>query len=121
MISHNRSQPNVQQSHPPVDDGWEEVVEVSYRPSSVEAALTGWGGEAQPVPLGLEVTGYRVRLCATKMDEARQQDTILDDEDVIDRYELVFWRSEAHPDRVVRQTSATAAYWHTWAQGLARS
>ena len=108
-------------AEPPLGSSWEEIVEVSYLPSSTGAALTGWGGEAEPVPLGLEVASHRVRLCASKMDEARQRDTILDGEDVIDRYQLALWKSDPRPDRVIRQTSATAAYWHTWAQALRRS
>lgn len=66
---------------PPVDDVWEMVVEASLVPPSSSAALTGRDGEARPLPLQLDVISYRVRLCALHIDEARQQDTILEDED----------------------------------------
>jgi hypothetical protein len=104
--------------NPGVDGEWQEVVEASFAPGTPGAALTGWGGQAKPIALSLDTTPYRVRLCASYMDEARQQDTILDGESPIDAYLLTFWEADPAPDRVVKQTSDIAAYWHRWAQAL---
>jgi hypothetical protein len=97
-----------------VDDSWEEIVEVSFRPAG-EASLVGWGGEWQR-PLELIETDYRVRYCATGMDAGRAADTRTDDEPELDRYLLQFWPGPPGPDRVVKQTSAIAGYWHGFAR-----
>lgn len=103
---------------PALDDSWEDIVEASFTPGDAEAALTGWAGESEPVRLGLGVAPYRVRLCATSMDEGRRADTLLDDENPKDRYQLAFWRAEPEADVVIKQTSEIAAYWHRWARSL---
>ncbi len=105
---------------PPVSDGWQEVVEASFRPMD-EAGLECWGGEHY-WPLDLTETSYRVRYCATGMDEGRELDTRVEDEDLedegpeVDRYLLQFWPAPPGPDAVVRQTSEIAAYWHQTAR-----
>lgn len=103
---------------PPVDDSWEEIVEASFRPTASRVSLVQWAGEAS-WGLDLAQTDYRVRYCATGMQEAREQDTRLDDEPMFDRYLLQFWPAAPAPDRVVKQTAETAAYWHGYASGLA--
>jgi hypothetical protein len=101
--------------HPPaLDDGWEEIVEVSFR-SAGEASLLGWAGAWQ-WPLELIEADYRVRYCARGMDAGRAADTRADDEPELDCYLLQFWPGPPGPDRVVKQTSATAAYWHGFAR-----
>jgi hypothetical protein len=95
-------------------DEWEEIVEASFRPAG-PAALVQWAGEAFE-PLDLAEIDYRVRYCGKAMDAAHQQDTVLEGEPLIDRYLLQFWAAEPQPDRVARQTSEIAAYWH----GVAR-
>ncbi|WP_399880230.1 hypothetical protein ACGH7X_00655 [Streptomyces sp. BBFR51] len=100
---------------PPLDPVWEDVVEVSFRPVSAGAALMEWGGGAA-WELGLQEIDYRVRYCARGMDEARQQDTRLDDEPQVDCYLLQFWPAEPAPARVLKQISAIAAYWHDYAR-----
>ncbi|EST36261.1 hypothetical protein M878_02825 [Streptomyces roseochromogenus subsp. oscitans DS 12.976] len=102
---------------PPLDPGWEDVVEVSFRPVSDSAVLVLWGGEGS-WELGLEETDYRVRYCAKGMDMAGKQDTRLDGEPQLDCYLLQFWPSSPAPDRVVKQTSAIAEYWHDYARRL---
>ena len=102
---------------PPVEDSWEEVVEVSFRPTSETVALVQWGAEAA-WPLALEQVDFRARYCADGMDQARAEDTRLDGEPVLDRYLLQFWPAPPSSDRVLKQTSAVAAYWHEWARGL---
>jgi hypothetical protein len=95
---------------PPVDERWEEIVEVSFRPAG-ETALVCWAGEAH-WPLDLAQGDYRVRYCGTRMDEGREADTRMDGEPELDRYLLQFWPGPPEPDVVIKQTSAIAAYWH---------
>lgn len=103
------------EAEPPVDENFEEVVEVSYRPLSAEVELEEWAGE--PVcPLPLAVTDYRVRYCGRGMDAGKEADTIVD-EPPIDSYLLQFWPDAATPDRILKQTGETAAYWHSCASG----
>jgi hypothetical protein len=101
--------------HPPaLDDSWEEIVEVSFRCAG-EASLLGWAGEWQ-WPLELIETDHRVRYCATGMDAGRAADTRADDEPQLDHYLLQLWPGPPRPDRIVKQTSAIAAYWHGYAR-----
>lgn len=95
---------------PALDPAWEDIVEVSYRPQDAYTALVQWGGEAA-YDLGLREIDYRVRYCAQGMDRGRALDTRLDEEQA-DRYALQFWPAPPEPDRVLRQTSEQAAYWH---------
>lgn len=99
---------------PALDDSWEEVVEVSFRPAG-EASLVGWAGEWER-PLELIETDYRVRYCGRGMDVGHAADTRMDDEPELDHYLLQLWPGPPGPDRVVKQTSATAAYWHRFAR-----
>ncbi len=99
---------------PPVDDGWQEIVEASFGPMG-EAALVSWGGE-QGWPLDLAQASYRVRYCATGMDEGRELDTKMDEDPEADRYLLQFWPAPPGADKVVKQTSEIAAYWHEYAR-----
>ncbi|WP_018635166.1 hypothetical protein [Parafrankia elaeagni] len=96
---------------PPIDGSWEEIVEVSYEPASADVLLLQWAGEAW-WPLDLDQTTYRVRYSGAGMDAAKAADTRLSDTPQLDRYRLQFWPGPAAPDRVIRQTSAIAAYWH---------
>ncbi|WP_308407496.1 hypothetical protein [Streptomyces olivochromogenes] len=107
----------VHEDPPRLDPEWEDVVEVSFRPVSDSTALVLWGGMGD-WDLGLEETDYRVRYCAKDMDAARERDTRLDDEPQLDSYLLQFWPAPPSPDRVLKQTSGSAAYWHGYAREL---
>ncbi|MFJ8595307.1 hypothetical protein [Streptomyces sp. NPDC093598] len=102
---------------PPLDPSWEDAVEVSFRPASADSALVQWAGEAS-WPLGLGETDYRVRYCAEGMDRAGEKDTRLEGEPQLDRYLLQFRPAPPERDRVLRQTSRSAAYWHDYARKL---
>lgn len=95
---------------PPLDETWEEIVEVSFRPLG-ETSLVSWGGSAV-WPLGLREIDYRVRYSGTRMDEAHRLGIPEGEHFEPDRYLLQFWPGPPEPDRVVKQTSASAAYWH---------
>jgi hypothetical protein len=100
---------------PPLDDSWEEIVEASFRPLG-RTMLTGWAGEWRH-QLDLPLVDYRVRYCGWGMDAGHQGAPQLEDDDpLLDRYVLQFWPSSPAPDRVVKQTSGTAAYWHDFAR-----
>lgn len=86
-------------------------MEASFTPESARVALVKWAGEAA-WDLDLARISYRVRYCAIAMDAARAADNRLEDEPELDRYVLRFWPAAPEPDRVVRQTSEAAAYWH---------
>jgi hypothetical protein len=91
-------------------------VEVSFRPVSARNMLMQWSGSAA-WELDLEETDYRVRYCATGMDQAREKDTRVDGPR-LDSYLLQFWPAPPAPDRVLKQTAAIAAYWHDYARNL---
>ncbi|WP_202867816.1 hypothetical protein [Kribbella pittospori] len=95
---------------PAIDEFWEEIVEASFRPVGA-VALNGWGGEGH-WPLDLDEVDYRVRYCGWGMDAGHQAAPPMDDEPLVDRYLVQFWPAPPAPDRVVKQTSAQAAYWH---------
>jgi hypothetical protein len=99
---------------PVLDDAWEDVVEVSFRPHG-PVDIVGWGGD-WTTPLDLPEIDHRVRYCGMRMDDGDEQDGRFEDEPELDRYLLQFWPSPPTSDQVVRQASECAAYWH----GVAR-
>ncbi|WP_171163360.1 hypothetical protein [Streptomyces sp. I05A-00742] len=107
----------VHDREPPLDAVWEDVVEASFRPLSDSSALVQWAGE-DAWELGLRETDYRVRYCAEGMDEGSRVDTRMDSEPQRDRYLLQFWPAPPAPDRILKQTSEIAAYWHEFAREL---
>lgn len=95
---------------PSFDDTWEEIVDVSFTPTSEKVILRDWNGDTVcNIPLSL--TTYRVRYCAQNMDLGHEIDTLVEDKPV-DSYTLIFWAAASASDVVLKQTSATAAYWH---------
>jgi hypothetical protein len=93
---------------PALSSEWEEVVEASFRPITDDVSLCEWAGQAS-WPLPLPSADYRVRYCATGMDEA---DQFFDDGPGPDRYLLQFWPAPPAPDVIERQGSRSAVYWH---------
>ncbi|MFI5691854.1 hypothetical protein ACIA58_08445 [Kribbella sp. NPDC051586] len=94
---------------PSVEYDAEDVVEASYLPPS-GVLLTSLG--YQRLPLELEQATYRVRYSAWGMDAGHQAGPPMDGEPLVDRYLLQFWPARPAPERVVKQTSKQAAYWH---------
>lgn len=101
---------------PPSGDGWQEIVEVSFQPAG-KVMLAEWGG-GKTWPLEVARTPYRVRYCATGVDEGHDPGMRTDDDPAPDRYLLQFWPDPdgPAPDRIIRQTSEMAAYWHRFAR-----
>ncbi|MDJ1137009.1 hypothetical protein [Streptomyces iconiensis] len=103
-------------AEPPLDAGdWEEIVEVSFRTGPEDTELIEWDGGGQD--LGLPQGEYRVRYHCRGMDEARDGVRSAG-EPVVDEYLLRFWPGPAERDRVVKETSGSAAYWHGFASEL---
>lgn len=102
---------NVDETAPPIDDSWEDIVEVSYVPGTDEVSLVEMNGNASyPIPL-TPGRSYRVRYHASGMDSAQGQ---FPDENELagDRYLLSFWPAPPTDDAILKQTSEYAAYWH---------
>ncbi|MCH8622338.1 hypothetical protein [Undibacterium sp. TS12] len=95
-------------AEPPIDDRWEEIVEVSLDVAELPVLLESWGGDViceTPVGKGC----YRVRYCALAMDEGHES---LGEDGIVDFYRLSVWPSPKTGDVVVKQTSQSARYWH---------
>lgn len=102
-------------SRPELDETWEEIVEVPFRPVSEETVLRQWNGKSR-WELELEERDYRVRYSAVGMDAGRSKDVREDDEPPTDeRYLLQIWPAAPEPARLLRQTGRTAANWHAFA------
>ena len=102
-------------SRPELDESWEEIVEVPFRPVSQETVLRQWNGKNR-WELGLEERDYRVRYSAIGMDAGRGKDVREDDEPPTDdRYLLQIWPAAPEPARLLKQTGRTAANWHAFA------
>ncbi|MFE0177749.1 hypothetical protein ACFWZ2_36110 [Streptomyces sp. NPDC059002] len=102
-------------TEPALDESWEEIAEVSFRPVSDGVTLELWGGDGS-FPLGLGMDDFRVRHSVSGMDEARERELECLDGLVIERHLLQFWPAPPARDRLIKQTSRSAAYWH----GVAR-
>ncbi len=97
-------------TEPAIDLNWPEIVEASFSPSAPGIFIDVWGDASIPLP-NIEVRDYRVRFAAIGFDN--------DDNEVTDppeRYLIHLWPAPRAPDRIVRQTSRRAAYWHQVAQ-----
>jgi hypothetical protein len=88
-----------------VDDSWEEIVEVSFRPTREKVHLLGLDDDT-PHRLRLPPGDYRVRYSVRGIDEADHS------EEAPDAYLLQFWPGTPAADRILRRTSPRAAYWH---------
>jgi hypothetical protein len=108
---------DVDENEPELDESWEECVEVSFVPNAPDVGLVDWDRDLV-CALPLRPIDYRVRYVARGMDAGRAADTIVASEAPVDAYRLWFWPSAQAPDRVIRQTSDTAKYWHGWAHDL---
>ncbi|MEV0225229.1 hypothetical protein [Streptomyces sp. NPDC050704] len=110
----------VHEVEPPLDEQWEEIVEVSFRPRSTETAVVPWS-DSPICSLDLPVADYRVRYCGRGMDVTLDDElSVLEGGPPVDHYLLQFWPAQPTADRVIRQTTQSAAYWHDHARTLPR-
>lgn len=101
---------------PGIDESWEEIVEVSFQAPKGEITLMEWAAD-QGVGMAVPAGSYRARYQGRAMQTANELDTNVNDIPV-DSYRLDLWTAPLVPDRIVKQTSAVAAYWHDWASKL---
>ena len=94
-----------------VTDVWEDVVEVSLNVSDRDVQIVPWGDSAVE-SFELSPGDYRVRYCATRMDEAQDATWRKAGGPIIDQYRLQFWPAPPQPDKIIRQGSSHARYWH---------
>ncbi|MFG1608458.1 hypothetical protein [Actinoplanes sp. NPDC049265] len=105
------------ETEPGLDARWEDVVEVSFRPTAEDLVLAAFEDHHElRLPA---VADLRARYCATGMDAASDAHRG-QGEPVIDRYLLELWPSPTAEDAIVRQGSAHAAYWHQRARATSR-
>jgi hypothetical protein len=91
---------------PAVDMSWDDIVEASFRPLSLDVFLVWDGGRSRPIELAL--TDYRVRYSAKLADLQSTEPG-----EAPPSYLLQFWPAERESDTVIKQTSETAAYWNS--------
>lgn len=108
---------NLHDAAPELDESWEEIVEVPFHVSNGDITLVEWGAD-QGVRMVVPSGDYRARYHGNAMEAASDLDTNTE-EDPVDHYRLDLWPASPAPDRIVKQTSAVAAYWHEWAGNLA--
>ncbi|SNS99662.1 hypothetical protein [Rhodococcoides kyotonense] len=100
----------VRTTEPTADDSWEDVVEVSFSVGEASNySIVEWEGDVVGEPIELAAGDYRARYSAHGMDAGRGLDT----GDGPDKYLLQIWPAAIAPDRVVKQTSESAEYWHS--------
>jgi hypothetical protein len=87
---------------------------VPYEPPVTELFLSSFqhGFEVHLPAAG----SLRARYCAAGMDAGKATDTLFDEQPTVDRYLLALWPAAPEPERIVRQTSELAGYWHRHAQ-----
>ena len=101
---------DVLDAEPPLDENWEEIVEVSFVQEDIEASLVHFYGPAAGT-LPLAPGTYRARYCAKNMDQANEADTHRGDPP-INFYSLIFWPATVASDAILKQTAESARYWH---------
>ncbi|NEE04768.1 hypothetical protein [Phytoactinopolyspora halotolerans] len=102
-------------TEPSLDSSWEDVVEVSFDVPQRDLVLASFEYHCSvDVPA---VGTHRARYSADSMDAAKHFDQVSHRDLGPDSYLLQLWPAPSEPDRIVRQTSHFAAYWHALAQG----
>ncbi|MEV4063806.1 hypothetical protein [Nonomuraea dietziae] len=94
-------------------DGYEDIVEISFRSEIGRVSLCEWAGErVHELPELPSGPGwYRLRYHAVNMDEGAEVNSSMDV--VVDRYLLQIWPQDASTPRVVKSTSHQLAYWRS--------
>ncbi|MET8482429.1 hypothetical protein [Streptomyces tendae] len=103
---------------PPLEDRWEDVVEASFRPLTASTAVLPCDHGAL-CELALPPAHHRVRYCGRGMDGgAEAASATAPGAGPVGQYLLQFWPAPPSADRVVRQTSRSAARRHDYARAL---
>ncbi|MEL6383455.1 MAG: hypothetical protein AAFQ89_13575 [Cyanobacteria bacterium J06626_18] len=85
---------------PPIDDVWEEIVEVSFNAGIGKITLFDWCGGEAICDIPLSPGTDRVRYCARGMGEGWELDTNI--KEPVDFYYLAFWPAPQAPDAVLK-------------------
>ncbi len=88
---------------PPVDAGWEDVVEATFVPAGPEVTVLGLMSDAV-CELPLPGSSYRVRWSGAGIDAA-YDGTVFADEPLVDTFELAFWPAGHARPEVLRAES----------------
>ncbi len=95
---------------PPIDTSWDEIVEAPCNFTSLPVSFNSWDGDGLYLPLD-DGGEYRARFCAKSFGKT---DQLLPHGGETDEcYRLLLWPEAWRPDAVLKQTSDTAAYWHS--------
>jgi hypothetical protein len=109
---------NLFEDDPGIDESWDEIVEVSFRTPDGAMSLLEWARD-EGYTMTVAPGSYRARYYARNMQAGNELDTNVTSVPV-DTYRLDVWKADAAADRIVKETSQVAAYWHGWAGGLAK-
>lgn len=102
-------------SQPPLDESFEEIVEIFFQRGMDFVSLCEWACE-ETHKFELPAGDYRVRYCIDGMDKEHVDDENWDDPIPGQRHLIQFWTAVQAKDSIIRQTSESAAYWHSaWA------
>lgn len=106
---------------PELDEGYGDIVEVSFEPQVALASMTGLMGGPGGCEFDLVEQNYRVRYSGKNLDEAlrAEEEVEGDDDSRLDEYLLQFWPAPRDSDRVIKQSSAWAQYRHDIVDGTA--
>ncbi|MCB1589356.1 MAG: hypothetical protein KDI56_10685 [Xanthomonadales bacterium] len=100
-------------SRPEVDKRYDKIVEASFERPDEPVFLCQWAHEVV-YPLDLPPGEYRVRYCVKGLGLEYGEDDIIAQSTIPGQGYLVqFWPEEPSEDRIVRQSSAEAKYWHS--------
>lgn len=97
---------------PPVDERWDEIVEVSVDLRDRRLEVTSFDRELAVRKLR-QNGPHRLRYSAIRFEDERHR---REHEVALDRYLVQLWPAPMGPDEIVKKTSGVADYWH----GLAR-
>ncbi len=98
-------------SEPSVDQIYDEIVEVSYKRGKTSVALCEWACE-ETYPLELPEGDYRVRYCIVAMGNDYDDDGDWEAPVPGQKHLIQIWPAEKPTDKIIKNTSDTASYWH---------
>lgn len=98
-------------AEPPIDQSYEEVVEVPFQRGKAPVSLCEWAHE-ETHELELPSGSHRVRYCIDGMGKDYDDDGDWEAPVPEQRHLIQIWSCNLKEDKVLKHTSDTAAYWH---------
>lgn len=102
---------DLHETEPAIEHSYEEVVEVSFTRGQASVSLLEWG-ESEGPDLGLQLGYYRVRYCIDGMEKDYDEDGDWEAPVPGQRHLIQIWSGAQDKDKVEKQTSDMASYWH---------